>query len=716
MVARLSRWQRLLSQGSLGLLEDKQLSGLCAELNFLLSEAIVAVGPRAAVAAWKGPYDAPKDFVFDFAEVEIKAVHQQPRAYCISSLEQMTDNGKPLYLWAQVVDLHSAGRRMQNLSWHWSDAYGPPLCRIRLPAKTLKFDYAWSDSRIAPNTDCTWSPLVLYHASGWHTAFRVSKGLPLIRVSCVANIKSMLKLWSHLKSAHGERRCQMPKELDAFLIDLNQEVTAAANAQGSYTRTVLVENLVGRLVEAEELQDWTPAFFDGRGQRRRLLGIDGYSVDELELDGTLQLIIAQPKDGNAVEELGTAEVNSAFDRALAFVSDAREGRLQEQIEPSTPAADLARLIHESRESLKTVRVHLISNAALGSRYKMATRKNVDSIKVELHIWDLVRFQRLADVGGREEIDIDVTRFIPNGIPSLARGIGGTNYQAFLCVVPGAFLADVYEEYGSRILEGNVRAFLSARGKVNQGIRKTILAQPDRFFAFNNGITATASRVDFGQNGSIVRLMDLQVVNGGQTTASLFNTRFGDKTPLDGIYVQMKLSVLPPDIAMVMIPEISRYANTQNKVSDADLFANHPFNRKVEEISRRLWAQPREGMTQMTHWFYERARAQYQTEQIKLTAGQKKAFLLQNPKHQVITKTDLAKYENSYKKLPNIVSLGAQKNFIRYAEDICGAYDSRPKSLMNDGSSILSPRQFSSPKPNVLSRLLLGTLMLTEPIS
>lgn len=472
----------------------------------------------------------------------------------------------------------------------------------------------------------------------------------------------------------------MADELEAFLTDLNQEVSAAAAAEGAYTRTALVENLVRRLIEAEELQDWTPAFFEGRGHRRKALAIDGYCFDELELDGTLQLIIAESRDGSGVQALATGDINGAFDRALAFFGDAWEGRLHDELEPSTPAADLASLIHDSREHIKTVRILLVSNASLGSRYKMVTRSSVGSVKTELHIWDLVRFQRLADVGGREEIDIDVAQLVPDGLPALRAGIGDANYQAYLCVVPGAFMADVYEQYGSRILEGNVRAFLSARGKVNQGIRRTILAQPDRFFAFNNGITATASRLEFGLNGNVSRILDLQVVNGGQTTASLFNTRLSDKASLDSIFVQMKLSVLPPDVAMAMIPEISRYANTQNKVSDADLFANHPFNRKVEELSRRIWAPPRTGTTQMTHWFYERARAQYQTEQMKLTAAQKRAFLLQNPKLQVITKTELAKYENSYNKLPHVVSLGAQKNFVRYAEGICGVYDARPEDF------------------------------------
>ena len=475
----------------------------------------------------------------------------------------------------------------------------------------------------------------------------------------------------------------MPDELETFLTDLDQEVRATAVAVGTFTRTALVENLVRRLVEAEELQDWTPAFYEGRGKRRKVLAVDGYCFDELDLDGTLQLIVAEVKDDPGVQTLATKDVNGAFGRILAFFSEALSGNLHPDLEPSTPAADLARLIYESKDRLKTVRILLISNAALGSRYQMEDQSLVESVKPELHVWDLVRFQRLADVGGREEIDIDIDQMVPGGLPALSAGIGDAKYKAYLCVVPGAFLADAYEQFGSRILEGNVRAFLSSRVKVNQGIRKTILTQPDRFFAFNNGITATASRVEFGSNGNITRISDLQVVNGGQTTVSLFNTRLTEKekATLDKIYVQMKLSVLPQDEAISMIPEISRYANTQNKVSEADLFANHPFNRKVEELSRRIWAPPRSGTTQSTRWFYERARAQYQTEQIKFTtAGKKKAFLIQNPKSQVITKTDLAKYENSYNKFPHVVSLGAQKNFVKYAEGICVAFDASPDNF------------------------------------
>lgn len=463
----------------------------------------------------------------------------------------------------------------------------------------------------------------------------------------------------------------MTGDIGEFLTELTQEVAAKATATGALTRTVLVENLASRLVESEELQDWAPCFFEGRGSRNRALELDGYSTEELELDGTFQILVVVQRDGATIETLSTADVSAAFARALAFVTDARDGVLHEELEPSTPAADLARVIYNARDAIRTIRVVVLSNGSLGPRFREVGRSAIDSIRVEQHIWDLARFQKLAATGGHEPIELDVGAIVPGGLPALSASIGSTEYGAYLCVVPGSFLADVYEEYGSRVLEGNVRSFLSARGNVNKGLRSTILSQPERFFAFNNGITATAARVDLAPNGRIVRMLDLQIVNGGQTTASLFNARKKDKATLDGIFVQMKLSVLPADLALALVPEIARYANTQNKVSEADLFANHPFNRRIEEISRKLWAPARAGSNQMSHWFYERARAQFQTEQIKLTDAARKAFLLQNPKEQVITKTDLAKFENTWLRLPHVVSAGAQKNFLKYAERVGG---------------------------------------------
>ncbi|MBI5258363.1 MAG: AIPR family protein [Burkholderiales bacterium] len=472
----------------------------------------------------------------------------------------------------------------------------------------------------------------------------------------------------------------MAQTIEEFHAALMAEIEADAVARGEHTRTVLVEELATRLVVGQEIQGWEPAYHDGKGSRSRNIGVDGYSVDEVALDGTLHVLIAELASPETVESIGATGVRAALSRASYFVEDAISGRLTELLEPSTPAADFANQVEGIWERIKTVRIHLLTNALLGQRFREVDVNSIKGVAVELNVWDLERFYQMAQTGGREVVDIDLIEFAPEGLPALPASIGDTGYQSYLCVVPGRLLADIYERYGSRLLEGNVRAFLTARGNVNKGIRTTIMHRPDRFFAFNNGITATATGVDFVEDGGSCRLRrvsDLQIVNGGQTTASLFNTRRNDRASLAQVFVQMKLSVLPVEVAEDMIPEISRYANTQNSVSAADLFANHPFHRRVEELSRRLVAPPRHGSLQPTHWFYERARSQYQTEQLKLTEGGKRQFLAKNPRDQVITKTDLAKYENSWAMLPHKVSAGAQKNFVEYASAVREQYRNRP---------------------------------------
>ncbi len=477
----------------------------------------------------------------------------------------------------------------------------------------------------------------------------------------------------------------MAVDLQEFHRSLMDEIHANAHASGRLTRAVAVEEFARRLKDAEELQDFVEAYYEGRGgSKRRSFEVDGYSDDEVHFDGSLQLVVADIRDGSRVEALTTSDVETAFSRAATFIEDAASGRLLDLIEPSEPAHELARLIHLHHDSgaLKLVRVFIVSNAALGARYRAKQRTSAGPIKVELEVRDLTRFQELEAAGGREEVDIDLTSFVCEGLPALPAGIGETGYTSYLCAVPGSVLAHIYGEHGSRLLEGNVRAFLSVKGNVNKGIRKTILASPEKFFAFNNGITATAASVDLEEDHGtlrILRVKDLQIVNGGQTTASLYHasTAAGERQNLESVYVQMKLSVLEASEAESMIPDISRFANTQNKVSDADLFANHPFHRRVEELSRRILAPARPGSQQLTHWFYERARAQYQTEQYKLSESARKQFLAKNPKDQVITKTDLAKYENSWARLPHLVSQGAQKNFIKYALTVGDHYERQP---------------------------------------
>src|SRR3546814_9654221 len=135
------------------------------------------------------------------------------------------------------------------------------------------------------------------------------------------------------------------------------------------------------------------------------------------------------------------------------------------------------------------------------------------------------------------------------------------------------------------------------------------------------------------------VVDLQIVNGGQTTASLFHTRKRDKADLSQIFVQLKLSFIDSLQSETVVPRISEYANTQNRVNAADFFSNHPFHVRMEGFSRRIWAPAQKGAQRETKWFYERARGQYADAQSKLTPAEQRRFKAEHPKPQMFTKTD-----------------------------------------------------------------------------
>jgi hypothetical protein len=253
----------------------------------------------------------------------------------------------------------------------------------------------------------------------------------------------------------------------------------------------------------------------------------------------------------------------------------------------------------------------------------------------------------------------------------------------MAVLPGEVVAQLFIRFGSRLLEANVRSFLSARGKVNTGIRRTLAQEPEMFLAYNNGLTTTAASIELvpGRPDRVMKLHDWQIVNGGQTTASLATFVRSDRSnSLAGVFVQVKLVVVDASVSEEVVQSISRYANSQNRVSDADFFSNSPFHRRVEELSQRVLAPARGEAQYQTRWFYERTRGQYQNERSVLTTAALRRFDLQCPRAQVITKTDLAKYAFTWLGRPHVVSQGAQTNFLRFAEYATEIWDERPDDV------------------------------------
>lgn len=468
----------------------------------------------------------------------------------------------------------------------------------------------------------------------------------------------------------------MAIELDEFHQEFFQDVMASADAAGNYAEDSFFSQFCEYLMDSGELETADRAYYSGRGLR-----VDGYGGDPVSSAGELSLVVADFNQSPDVASLTQSELDSIFKRPMNFLAKALDPKFRNSLEETDPGFGLADLIATRWPGISKVRLILISNRLLSGRVEGRESEQVDGTSVSYSVWDIGRLHRLAvSRRGREEIVIDLEADFGGAIPILPAHLTNAGYEAYLAVVPGEQLAAIYDQWGARLLEQNVRVFLQARGNVNKGIRNTLDNDPDMFFAYNNGVTATAEAVETREESRglvLTGLRNLQIVNGGQTTASIHAASRKKDADLSKVFVQMKLSIVAPERTMEVVPKISEYANSQNKVNAADFFPNHPFHVRMEDFSRRLFAPSPDGTFRETKWFYERARGQFQDERGKLSGAARRKFDLEYPKQQLIAKTDLAKFLNVWRGHPDVVSRGTQKNFAHFALNIGREWTKNP---------------------------------------
>lgn len=421
---------------------------------------------------------------------------------------------------------------------------------------------------------------------------------------------------------------------------------------------------------------YTPARNEGRGAYQ----VDGFALERDR--GDLYLAVSDFRSGRSLETLNAAQIDTLFDRVRRFCELAVQPTFLNAVDETSPSFQASWPIYDGRSQIKRIRVVAFSNARLSTRRKPELAGEVLGVPFVCSVLDFTRYASILSAkGGIEPIEIDVTAVNGSPLPCLsAHSIDGQQ-TSYLVAVPGSFLAEIYGLYGAKLLEQNVRTFLQARTKVNAGIIKTLETAPEMFFAYNNGLTATAAGITTaplpGGGLGIASIANLQIVNGGQTTASILyasdSQRKDRRADLSRVFVQMKLSVVNPDRLEEVVPLISRYANTQNKISEADFFSSHPIHLVLERISRSQSAPPKAGSLAGSKWFYERARGQYRDRLAYGTQSERKRFELEFPRDQFLDKTDLAKFEVTFECRPHIVSRGAQKCFLDYAEKVGKAW-------------------------------------------
>ena len=451
-----------------------------------------------------------------------------------------------------------------------------------------------------------------------------------------------------------------------------------------------LEDALDKLTAMGELTDPVIRPIQKRCRNNKIMAFDAYGFDAS--DKSFVLISNDFKD-TADATLTRTELDTIRTRMLNFIQEAFDERLQEYFDLTDEMLPVGRNIArrmkkdyvdlDNDDSIDQIKLYIITNKTLSDKVTSLRCDDFLDKRVELNVWSIKRFYDLYQSGkDREPILIETDKYGIKGIPCIkAEMSGNLDYDAYLAIVPGYFLHSIYYDHGSRLLEGNVRAFLSNRGKINKGIRETIRKEPTKFFAYNNGIACTAAKITLSDDKRFITSMeDLQIINGGQTTASLTSAVIKDKLPLDNIFVPMKLTVVKNDDYDMMIQNISRYANSQNSVKNSDFFSNHPFHRVFEALSKKIPAPVSGDNVNNTFWYYERSRGKYDQEQFKITRkSEKEAFARRYPKSQLIKKEDLAKFFTCAELLrPDVVSKGGEKCMSFFAEYIDSQYQKTPE--------------------------------------
>lgn len=488
-------------------------------------------------------------------------------------------------------------------------------------------------------------------------------------------------------------------DIGEFRIQFMEQLRFDAEHEGTEPESQFISKALDLLEEIGDVSDPMPMSIEMKGRRGRIMAFDAYAYDEA--DGALIMIASDfINEIDNTPTLTNTRIDELFLHMRNFIEESVEGDVSAYCDDSDPAINIAKEIKtkvgKSMLATEILRFKFIilSNAVLSRQVKNVSREEFLERPVELNIWTIERFHQTYSTNSSEIIEIETKDFGCDGIQYLKADIGEeANYDAYLGIVPGEFLANIYCKYGSKLLQGNIRAFLSVRGKVNKGIRETIIRNPENFFTYNNGIAVVARTIGFSEDKSkIIYLKDPQIINGGQTTASLANAKIKKEVKdggMNNLFVPMKLTVLNVDDDMSeedidrynsITKTISQCANSQNAVSEADFFSNHPFHVLMEQLSRKKMAPPVNGNPYQTIWFYERSRGKWEQEQMQLSPAARAKFCEKHPKNQVIKKEKLAKCLNAFAMNPHEVCQSSAINFSHFAKTINNLYETSKESI------------------------------------
>jgi len=411
------------------------------------------------------------------------------------------------------------------------------------------------------------------------------------------------------------------------------------------------------------------------GERLQLFIVNEVSLNPVSTDE--EILISQQQ---IYEKL--------FSKAINFVRNAGQPALDEELQDSSAEKALAVFLAspDGMNRIDVVEVFLISATITVDQQEQVPE--LGSMKFENETisvtWmsgrnkiqkDITVIKRLVDInflfgvsasqGNRLPLEVDFRNYNIECIEAAAE----ENYESYLCVLPASLLVELYHKDGSRMLEKNVRSFLQLKNSVNRGIQDTIRDHPEKFIAYNNGLTITATGKELRKEGNklfIQRLTDFQIVNGGQTTATIY---FSHKAgiPINKVKVMAKINVAKEaseEELEDLIVKISEYSNAQSRVSPVDLRSRNGQLVKLKNLSESIYTPSGK------KWFFERTKGEFNT-MIRKDPRKKTKLVKEFPRERRFTKEELAKYYTAWGETPHLVKKGGEKVFRLFIENVSG---------------------------------------------
>lgn len=452
-----------------------------------------------------------------------------------------------------------------------------------------------------------------------------------------------------------------------FAQEFIDNVKLAVEMQGSDYDQELATSILEYMEDNGEVN--APEICTFQKTRSRITAYD-YN-DEAESLDLFYLV----KADTILGKVNNSKVQQGFNYLMAFYREAMNGQLfkNTEIEPNDEIVEVAKLVQSTKGQINQLRIYVLTDGLTDpSAVPAAVESDDEEYVIEYNVWDMQRVYQQHNLrAGKEKVEIDFPTTYNTELQCLKMSDLNPFVDAYLAIIPGITLAKIYKQYQQVLLEKNVRTFLQFKG-VNKEIRKTLREKPDMFFSFNNGISTTASEIETKEIDGmlyITRLYDWQIVNGGQTTASIAASLMDKDVDLTKVFVPMKISVIrDSDNVNEIIRSISVSANSQTAIKNSDFSANDQYLVDLERFSRSEWV-PNGKNKPFCKWYFERTRGQYLDQLAQLSGFNEKSFKIEYPKKQKITKTDIAKYEAAWKQRPYDVCLGAEKNYKTFVADI-----------------------------------------------